>query len=62
MILVFVYSEVNLSFAHMDTWWVDSGATTHIVLLCRVASGANHQVMLKDSSMWRMIIKLQWKL
>ena len=30
MILAFVCSEVNLSFAPMDTWWVDSGATTHI--------------------------------
>jgi len=27
MILAFVCSEVNLSFAPMDTWWVDSTAT-----------------------------------
>ena len=25
-----VYSEVNLAFVPKDTWWVDSGATTHI--------------------------------
>ena len=30
MILAYVCSEVNLSFAPMNTWWVDSGATTHI--------------------------------
>ena len=30
MILAFVCSEVNLSFAPMGTWWVDSGATNHI--------------------------------
>jgi len=30
MILAFVYFEVNLSFAPIDTWWVDSAATTHI--------------------------------
>ena len=30
MILAFVCFEVNLSFAPMHTWWVDSGATSHI--------------------------------
>jgi len=25
-----VCSEVNLAFVPKDTWWVDSGATTHI--------------------------------
>nr|KYP36428.1 Retrovirus-related Pol polyprotein from transposon TNT 1-94 [Cajanus cajan] len=28
--LSFVCSEVNLAFVPRDTWWVDSGATTHI--------------------------------
>jgi len=28
--LAFVCSEVNLAFVPKDTWWVDSGATTHI--------------------------------
>jgi len=30
MTLAFVCFDVNLSFAPMDTWWVDSGATTHV--------------------------------
>ncbi|CAL1397367.1 unnamed protein product [Linum trigynum] len=29
-LLTLVCSEVNLAFVPMDTWWVDSGATTHI--------------------------------
>ena len=28
--LIVVCSEVNLVFVPKDTWWVDSGATTHI--------------------------------
>ena len=28
--LTLVCSEVNLAFVPKDTWWVDSGATTHI--------------------------------
>jgi hypothetical protein len=28
--LTFVCSEINLVFVPKDTWWVDSGATTHI--------------------------------
>ena len=28
--LTLVCSEVNLAFVRKDTWWVDSGATTHI--------------------------------
>jgi len=28
--LTLVCSEVNLAFEPKDTWWVDSGATTHI--------------------------------
>ena len=30
MTFVFVCSEVNLASVPKDTWWVDSGATTHI--------------------------------
>ena len=33
MILAFVYSKVNLCFAPMDTWWVDSAVTTHISVI-----------------------------
>src|SRR5436189_5142922 len=29
-LLNFVCSEVNLAFVPSDTWWIDSGATTHI--------------------------------
>jgi len=36
MILTFVCSGVNLSFAPMDTWWVDSSATTHISVTMQV--------------------------
>ncbi|KAA0047806.1 Retrovirus-related Pol polyprotein from transposon TNT 1-94 [Cucumis melo var. makuwa] len=29
-LLTFVCSQVNLAFVPTDTWWIDSGATTHI--------------------------------
>ena len=29
-LLNFVCSEVNLALVPSDTWWIDSGATTHI--------------------------------
>ena len=30
LLLTIVCSKVNLAFVPKDTWWVDSGATTHI--------------------------------
>ena len=32
MLLTLVCSKVNLTFVPKDTWWVDSGATTHMSL------------------------------
>ena len=29
-LLIYVCSEVNLTSVPKDTWWVDSGATTHV--------------------------------
>jgi len=48
MILAFVCSEVNLSFAPMDTWWVDSATITDISVTMQGCLWSR----LKDSSMW----------
>ena len=32
MLLNLVYSEVNLTLVPRHTWWIDSSATTHIIV------------------------------
>ena len=56
MILAFFCSEVNLSFAPMDNWWVDSRATTHIsvtmqgCLWSRLPSDAKRFIYMADDN------------
>ena len=32
VLLNFVSSEINLAIVPFDTWWIDTGATTHIIV------------------------------
>ncbi|GAB2270434.1 hypothetical protein Dimus_038845 [Dionaea muscipula] len=59
MLLTLVCSEVNLASVPIDSWWVDSGATTHICMSMRGRFGADRQMMLKDSSTWATGTRLQ---
>ncbi|TYK08891.1 Copia protein [Cucumis melo var. makuwa] len=53
-LLTLVCSEVNLASVPIDTWWVDSGATTHIsismqsCLLCRPPNDAERFIYVGD--------------
>ena len=49
--LALVCFKVNLVIVPKDTWWVDSGATTHI-----------SQMMMKDSYLWLTTKRLWWRL
>ena len=59
-LLTLVCSEVNLASVPRHTWWIDSGATTHIsvsmqgCLSCRKPNDAERFIYVGDANQWKL--------